>query len=1269
MFGALPFPLPGVSSRRLVSAGRVSPLVTFSRSQTAGALATNRNTAGTWVEVPENTPRIFGANEDLLIEPQRTNAVRNPRMEGGAVGAIGGAGAWPQFFEVVNNNFAGFTATINSFQKTDGVDTMTFTLTATSTTDNIFVLAFESSTSIVTAPSSPAALGMFLRVDAVSGDIRTYGFRAQPRTAAGAVVAGAVAASAVDADSTFRRFTANFPASLPGWDNATIARLQPNLYVTCGVGVAASVTLTLGWPSTEVGVLGATSPVLPPVGAPAASTRGADIFTAPVTSPATVLLSGELVNLSTGAAQCLVDLSDGTASNRVALRTEASHPSISGTRVIGGTATSVAALTEVAVDAPVAVALSVDADGAVRMQARGQEPQTVAAGAIPLTSLRVGGNAAGGEQATILVRELRVLPFAVDTSGATGLQTLLAPQRLLPPLSLNRVQVLSRSTFRLPDGVTWLEGLADEPRFEGAAQRLMIGGQRTNSIGNPRFEGGIAGSPGTLPTNAGSNSIPTGIVRTLTTGLVFNGMQGVRLRWEGTPTATATNAVYQPVGAAIIAALQGQSWTSRLFYRVTAGGLGGLSAANHFLINRNAGGSGLGSGASQAINASGALIESTVTITPSDPTTAFVQPDLRLGFQAGQAMLLEIEIYWWTCEQGAFASTPVLPPAGTPAVSTRSADVIAPTLASLGVPASGACTFLFRGVLTNNAPAGVAQILLQLDDGSDTNRYQVRNAPGGATIVAGRVAAGVSADATSLGSMTAGGLFTVAVSINGSGRIAASLNGGTVQAQTGGVTAGLTTFRVGNNVAGSAPAFCEIERLMVLPGVAASDGQLQAWSAALPDQSSARMVGWLAALPPAAAASPVIGVLTSGQSRAAMHVGGTPVFVSGDKLIKEPNVLMLETPGMPSAYPFEDKFYRDATTRLRPLMDNPSQLPGHLENRKRTLGQSMSGAARYLARRDRERGAAPRHLLHMTLGTGGTRVDQHLKNAGLFVGAWASFVLHDRESEAIYMANRRTRAQRGVLLDVRYYMWLQGANDITAGTSAATYVSRLLSLFASRRADIMGITGQAVAPFILIEQETAYGINNPQSGPIQNAQADLHGGNGGLDVVVGPAYWLPFRDTGHYSAIGVELNSERFGWWIEQFETTGSWPLLLDIVSHQVVGNDIILTFRDTGTALQWDTTTVPSATNMGFSIFSGGVSITSVTLGNAASRTVVITCSGNPTGVTLDYATRGPGNNLGATGYAEGYGNLRDGRAVASILQPGQTLYPGFALARRRVI
>jgi hypothetical protein len=192
---------------------------------------------------------------------------------------------------------------------------------------------------------------------------------------------------------------------------------------------------------------------------------------------------------------------------------------------------------------------------------------------------------------------------------------------------------------------------------------------------------------------------------------------------------------------------------------------------------------------------------------------------------AGSVSLAQLEL-------GAFASTPILPPVGAPGASTRGADLITAPLSSRGIPASGACTVLMTAMIPQNAPAGMSQMLMQIDSGGDGNRFGIRNAAGGANVVGFRSTASVLADSTAA-VMTAGTPFRCGLSIDGAGRAAFSFNGGAAVAVTGGPTSGLTTLRLGNAAAGVTALFGEVGTVQILPAVL-SDADLAARVAALP---------------------------------------------------------------------------------------------------------------------------------------------------------------------------------------------------------------------------------------------------------------------------------------------------------------------------------------------------------------------------------------------------------------------------------------------------
>jgi hypothetical protein len=249
------------------------------------------------------------------------------------------------------------------------------------------------------------------------------------------------------------------------------------------------------------------------------------------------------------------------------------------------------------------------------------------------------------------------------------------------PLTLSRAQPSSaRSTALVADGLTWQEYAADVPRFHGSARRLLIEGQRTNSVPNPRADGAVAGTPGTLPSNWNYIINTSGVSREVIGAVTVNGLPGLRLRFFGTPSANG-NIQVQYVQNNVVAASAGQVWTHTAFYRLAAGSLANLT---NIRIRTRV------SGSSQDVLTvlspamDGTLRRYGHTVTCNAGAT-FIYAELTFVITNGQPVDGTVDFIAPQLELGPAASTPILPPVGTPGASTRGADVVTATLASLGV--------------------------------------------------------------------------------------------------------------------------------------------------------------------------------------------------------------------------------------------------------------------------------------------------------------------------------------------------------------------------------------------------------------------------------------------------------------------------------------------------------------------------------------------------------------------------------------------------------
>ena len=155
--------------------------------------------------------------------------------------------------------------------------------------------------------------------------------------------------------------------------------------------------------------------------------------------------------------------------------------------------------------------------------------------------------------------------LGVEAGGSASWLTLIGPRSLHGSLAVTR-----GSTAGGYDAAgSYLELAASQPRFD-ASGGLIVEEARTNAIRNPRMEGAVAGSPGTVPGYWTVTAI-TGLTRTLSTG-VEAGAPYLDCNFAGTSTAAGYCVVMpEQVGAA--AAVAGQSWTCAMNIALVAGSL------------------------------------------------------------------------------------------------------------------------------------------------------------------------------------------------------------------------------------------------------------------------------------------------------------------------------------------------------------------------------------------------------------------------------------------------------------------------------------------------------------------------------------------------------------------------------------------------------------------------------------------------------------------------------------------------------------------------
>lgn len=420
--------------------------------------------------------------------------------------------------------------------------------------------------------------------------------------------------------------------------------------------------------------------------------------------------------------------------------------------------------------------------------------------------------------------------------------TLAAAGILNAPASLSRAQVTSTATALGMDGVAWQGFAANAPRFAGTARRLLIEGQRTNGLRNPRGQG----SPtATYAPGAGAGLGSTLAIHWWLPNRLANlaidvspvsdfGMSGVRLRYYGTTSTTPGNETLEFEWRNVFPATSAAAVTGSFFYRLVAGSLpAGMQPTARIITVQADGGTPVTVNPSAPLPMDGTLRRAVHTVTPG-ANSAFASVGFHMqAWTANTACDFTVDLFWPQIELGAFASTPILPPVNAPAASTRGGDIFGASLAALGIAPNGASTTLWTARHTVPATQASWQALFEIGDGTSANRIGVVR-PANLEVArfqraAGNVQAFVDVPITST-NMNRYGL-----SIDGAGRIALSVNGVAPVVLSGAPTSGLSTFRLGSEAfnPGQAPLFGEMGVARAFP-FALPDAALSAQVAALP---------------------------------------------------------------------------------------------------------------------------------------------------------------------------------------------------------------------------------------------------------------------------------------------------------------------------------------------------------------------------------------------------------------------------------------------------
>jgi hypothetical protein len=210
-----------------------------------------------------NVPRLsymYGSCPALLLEPQRTNSIRNSTM----VGAVTGSpGTLPTNYGEV---LQGLSREIVGIGTENGLSYIDFKISGTAT-GTIASLRYEGGTNIAASNGQNWSQSVYLKV--ISGTVNAVRSAIIERTSVGSYVDERVS-SDFSLSTTLNRYT--YTATLSG--GVTTAYIQPSLYFTLTIGQSYNFTIRIAQPQCELGSY-ATTPIPTTT---ASATRIADSF-------------------------------------------------------------------------------------------------------------------------------------------------------------------------------------------------------------------------------------------------------------------------------------------------------------------------------------------------------------------------------------------------------------------------------------------------------------------------------------------------------------------------------------------------------------------------------------------------------------------------------------------------------------------------------------------------------------------------------------------------------------------------------------------------------------------------------------------------------------------------------------------------------------------------------------------------------------------------------------------------------------------------------
>lgn len=232
--------------------------------------------------------------------------------------------------------------------------------------------------------------------------------------------------------------------------------------------------------------------------------------------------------------------------------------------------------------------------------------------------------------------------------------------------------------------------------YSTGTRTLLNEAASTNSIPNPRAEGGVTGSPGTQPTGWSISASGSGITRTIVAIGTDDGIPYIDFKLAGTASSGATFQVIF-MTTTTIAATVGETWTASIYRKLIDGGYTGVTTNLNVI---ETGGSSTPS-TSQAFTATSVDLytqRTTVTRTITTANNTHIRSRVLLAVTNGATIDITLRIGAPQLEEAASATSVILPPISTPGASTRDMERLYTARNIWTSPALASLETVFTGV-------------------------------------------------------------------------------------------------------------------------------------------------------------------------------------------------------------------------------------------------------------------------------------------------------------------------------------------------------------------------------------------------------------------------------------------------------------------------------------------------------------------------------------------------------------------------------------------